>query len=828
MMGIKWKMQLKLPLGVLLLFFIGIRLSAQNKGLSAGSPFTGKTYDLAWIRPSPDSKYISFQKNYESGADTLVLVSATIPGRIIFQTAGVYPNLLHYSKNGYLFMTGSGTVKYLKLPLLRPQVWEGVTKAFFLEKDNGFVLLQKGILRIYDEEAHVVEEIKEVTTIEQREDQLFYIQKRGNSYVLVQWSSLLKQLVYTASSPKITLDFYEGQRFIVHETDPVTGEVAVNHIDIGAGTTSPLLNDKSLSFKNVAAVSESQPGNYFMTMTASAPVVQKSAVDIWYGNDNDLGKKFQNGLSLKYYLWEPAQDRVTPLEDVRFTKHVDPGNERFLLALNPSLHQDYTKERIPYELWRYDLVQGKYDLLGTTGVYCMMDPKGKYLLSYDYTDWVLFSLDTKEKRIIKADPDARPYFDEKGERIVFAGAGTINEYDIYDNTMEVIPLPEGFEASVLNGTRTRLGAESRFSTDWFDGSCPLLIKITHPETMEQAVGVYHKNKFRLLYKPSAEYVNLAAAMPDGRSFLYVKSNYNRPPVLMLNRKGNEKELFRSNPADTRSALVRMEKKIYKNSRGVPLQSLLFYPSHYDPQKKYPMITGIYELLRNQSNRYLRDGFASRIEGMNIRYYLERGYFIYLPDIVYDGRGPGRSALDCVESALDALKDMPSVDMQKVGLMGHSHGGYETNFIATQSRRFAAYVGGAGNSDLVRSYHSFNYNFVSPFYWQFEEQQYRMFKPFAEDKNLYTDNSPVYHAEKVSSPILLWAGTKDENIAWDQTMEFYLGLRRNGKKVVALFYRGDGHNLLNTANREDLFIRISDWFGYHLKGLEKDWIREGEN
>ena len=177
----------------------------------------------------------------------------------------------------------------------------------------------------------------------------------------------------------------------------------------------------------------------------------------------------------------------------------------------------------------------------------------------------------------------------------------------------------------------------------------------------------------------------------------------------------------------------------------------------------------------------------------------------------------------MESAVYALKSQKNIDFAKLGLAGHSHGGYEANFIATQSRLFAAYVGGAGNSDLVRSYHSFNYDYTSPFYWQFEEQQYRLFKPFAEDKNLYIDNSPVYHAEKVTQPILLWTGTNDQNIYWEQTMEYYLALRRNNKKVIALFYDKEGHSFNKRENREDLFVRISDWFEYHLKGIRKDWI-----
>lgn len=819
-------MDIRLRIGTWLLPLLLFSAVLGVKGQLTESAFKERTYDLSWLRSSPNGKYISFQKNYESSSDTLALVAANGHGNIIYQTAGVYPNLLEYSAKGYLFITGPNSVRYLKLPSLKPWVWEGITKAIFLRNENKFAILQKGVLRIYGEEAQLLDKIADVSSVEQKQGQLFYLQEGPSSKTLVRWTKQSKQNVYTSEVSKVALDFFNGRTYLVHETDPVGGNVVLKYIAPGEGTVIPMETPRDLQLKTISAVSELAPGKFFITVTVYERPVKKSDVDIWYANDGDLAKKFQNGLSLSYFIWQPAQNELKELADTRFTRHLDPGNGRYLLALDPAQYQEYIRERIPIQLWRYDLEQHTYEELGVTGITCFIDPGGRYLLSHNGKDWVLFEVGTKVKKHISAASGSRPYFDEKGEKILFAGAGHITEYSIPENSMHITQIPKGFEATVLNGIKSKVGAESRFSVDYYDGSRPVLLKITNPETVEETLGEYRQGQFRLLYKPSGDYVNLGTPAPSGHSVLYLKSNYNSPPVLMINTKGREKELFRSNPADTAAAAVRMEKKQFRNSAGVPLQALLYYPTRFDPAKKYPMIVGIYELMRNQRNRYLRDGFSSRVEGLNIRYYLDRGYFVLLPDIVYDERGPGRSALDCVEMALDALAGISAVDFKKVGLIGHSHGGYQTNFIATQSKRFAAYVAGAGNSDLVRSYHSFNYNFVSPFYWQFEEQQYRMFKPFAADKNLYIDNSPIYHAEKVSSPILLWAGTKDENIAWDQTMEFYLGLRRNRKQVITLFYKGDGHSLMNKTNREDLFVRIADWFGYHLKGNSAEWIERG--
>ena len=445
----------------------------------------------------------------------------------------------------------------------------------------------------------------------------------------------------------------------------------------------------------------------------------------------------------------------------------------------------------------------------------------------------MYNVLTKQKRVlhevksnagwtVKGKDLPKPYFDENGRSILFDGKDEMYQYTIDEDLVKKIKIPRGFRGIITNGKSSQVGMGLRFKQNYYNSKKPLIIKLIQDETSEQGVGVFKNGKFSILLEPSNVMITIAKSTDNPKKSIYTKSNYNLPPTLIINDHAHEKIIFRSNPSDQKSSTYRMEKIFYKNSKGLSLTGLLYYPSQYNSQNKYPLIVGIYELMRNQSNRYLMDGFSGIVEGMNIRYYLDRGYFIYLPDIKYDSRGPGRSALDCVESSLDALGQISAIDFGKFGLIGHSHGGYETNFIATQSKKFAAYVSGAGNSDLVRSYHSYNYNFKSPFYWQFEEQQYRMYKPFAADKNLYIDNSPIYHAEKVSSPVLLWAGTRDENIAWDQSMEFYLGLRRNNRKVAALFYKDEGHSFGNKKNREDLFIRISDWFDYHLKGIKNEW------
>lgn len=97
--------------------------------------------------------------------------------------------------------------------------------------------------------------------------------------------------------------------------------------------------------------------------------------------------------------------------------------------------------------------------------------------------------------------------------------------------------------------------------------------------------------------------------------------------------------------------------------------------------------------------------------------------------------------------IDQLKAHPNINQKKVGLTGHLTGDYETNFIATKSDRFAAYISGASVSNIVRSYFSYNTHFNIMNYVRFENGQFEMNVPFSENKELYFKNNPIDEVEK---------------------------------------------------------------------------------
>ncbi|MBW4362015.1 alpha/beta hydrolase family protein [Flavobacterium taihuense] len=94
----------------------------------------------------------------------------------------------------------------------------------------------------------------------------------------------------------------------------------------------------------------------------------------------------------------------------------------------------------------------------------------------------------------------------------------------------------------------------------------------------------------------------------------------------------------------------------------------------------------------------------------------------------------------------------------------------------------------------------------------------------DDTDSYLKNSPVLQAANVHTPLLSWTGAEDRHVNYYQSIEFYLALRRLGKKHTMLIYPGDGHALMDGSNQKDLTQRTEEWFGYYLKNETlKSWM-----
>src|SRR4030095_5562633 len=164
-----------------------------------------------------------------------------------------------------------------------------------------------------------------------------------------------------------------------------------------------------------------------------------------------------------------------------------------------------------------------------------------------------------------------------------------------------------------------------------------------------------------------------------------------PAVYATNTFADAKIVVATNPQQKKFYWGKSELISYTNKNGKKMQGALFYPANYEPGKKYPMITYIYEILSNTVHGYTNPGQRSAYNTTN---YTSSGYFVFRPDIVYEINDPGMSAVNCVVPAVQEVLKTGMIDQDKVGLMGHSWGAYQTSFILTQTKLFKAAIAGA--------------------------------------------------------------------------------------------------------------------------------------
>lgn len=303
------------------------------------------------------------------------------------------------------------------------------------------------------------------------------------------------------------------------------------------------------------------------------------------------------------------------------------------------------------------------------------------------------------------------------------------------------------------------------------------------------------------------------------NYIFLEEDFETPPSIHFksDKLPTATKLYQSNLHYSKYNWGKSELLTYKNNKGDEMQAALFYPSGFHKGKKYPMIVYIYSRLSQKIHEYNNPTMYQYI-GFQPTNYTNEGYIVLMPDIKYEVGTPGKNIVDCVVSAVNNAIEKGSVDSKRIGLIGHSYGGYETGYLLTQTSIFAAAVAGSAVNDLLSSYLSLNIETGAKMDWRFESQQYRIgMSPF-ENLNAYLENSSITGASNISTPLLSWAGKKDMNVDWRQSVELHLALRRLKKKNTFLVYPNQGHILTDRIAQFDLSMRIKNWFDHFLKGV----------
>ncbi|HEV2987813.1 MAG TPA: prolyl oligopeptidase family serine peptidase [Candidatus Angelobacter sp.] len=472
-------------------------------------------------------------------------------------------------------------------------------------------------------------------------------------------------------------------------------------------------------------------------------------------------------------------------------------------------------------------------------------PSGKYVLYFNDQHWITVSVPGAVTTVLNPKEQVkfwREDFDQPATPPPHGVASwtkdgkyvlIYDEFDVWRMTpdgSEAINLTQGvgrknhliFRHVNVNPDRTDPDAK------WIDPGQPLLLRAEDKETRDTGfyrVRIDGKEPPQKLLMDAKSFSSPVKAK-DADVLLLTASSFEQFPDLQVTDSSFKKlnQVSNANPQKSQFLWGTAELIHYRNADGVPLKGILYKPENFDPKKKYPLLVYIYEKLSQNLHNFVEPRPSHTIIPS---YYVSNGYLVLEPDIVYTIGQPGQSALKCVLPAIDAVIAGGFVDEKAVGIQGHSWGGYQIAYMITQTNRFRAAAAGAPVANMTSAYDGIRWGPGIPRQFQYEHSQSRIGGNLWQVPLRYIENSPLFVADRVNTPLLMIHNDADDAVPWYQGIEYFLALRRLGKEVYMFSYNGEPHGLRRRANQKDYSVRLQQFFDHYLKGdATPEWMEKG--
>jgi len=574
------------------------------------------------------------------------------------------------------------------------------------------------------------------------------------------------------------------------------------------------------------------------TMTAKKPAADEklAAVDIWHWKDTEIQPRqkltFSQDKEASYLsVWNMDNNRFYQLSKEITPDALLTGNQQYAVTstnkkYKPAFREDYADFYLVNTKTGEEKLLYEKSLAGfNTGP--RTSPDGKYLFYFKDRNWWTYHVasgqNTNITQNIKTDfQDTRD--DHPATRPpVGSGGWTKNDNEIllYDEYNVWAVKPDGSSSRKLTqGEKEEIVFRVNrvdFEDPFIDDSKPIYFSAYGDKSKKTGYYKFENGKFTKLIFEDLSVGRLTKAK-EANAFLYVKQDYNVSPELYAGDNfSNDKKVTGTNLQQQNYYWGKSQLVSFTNAKGKKMQGALFYPANYEAGKQYPMIVYIYELLSNTVHGYTAPSVRSAYNTTN---FTTNGYFVFRPDIVYETNDPGMSAVNCVVPAVKEVLKTGMIDKDKVGLMGHSWGAYQTAFLVTQTDIFKAASAGAPLTDLISMSLSIYWNSGTPDQKIFETSQGRFDGPWYERTEAHIRNSPMFNASKIKAPLLVAFGDKDGAVDWHQGIEMYGTMRRMEKP-------DENHGLAKKENQVDYQKRQREWFDHYLLGKPAEkWITEG--
>jgi dipeptidyl aminopeptidase/acylaminoacyl peptidase len=299
---------------------------------------------------------------------------------------------------------------------------------------------------------------------------------------------------------------------------------------------------------------------------------------------------------------------------------------------------------------------------------------------------------------------------------------------------------------------------------------------------------------------------------DGGRAATIVEDFAHAPTIMAGPVAHMRAITHDNDA---SAVALNVKSVTWHSDGFGVQGWLVGPKDEEPGKRYPMIVQVHGGPSSAVTPYF--GRDDELE-TPARLWATRGYYVFFPNARGSyGQGEkftranirdfGGGDLRDILAGVDAVLKESPVDENRIGIFGHSYGGFMTMWAVTHTQRFKAAVAGAGIANWI-SYYGENGidQWMIPF---FGASVY-------DDPAIYRAASPIESIKQARTPTLIYVGERDVECPAPQSFEFWHALNALGVPTKLVVYPGAGHWFHAPDQVADLRRREAEWFETYLK------------
>jgi dipeptidyl aminopeptidase/acylaminoacyl peptidase len=594
-------------------------------------------------------------------------------------------------------------------------------------------------------------------------------------------------------------------------------------------------------------------------------IKEMAAVDVWnykdqYLQPRQLKSSFEDLYKINIeFAYDLINDRIIVLTKENESISNSNPNKYLLIHSRYSADSYYNAKHLP-SLDIISIGKGNRQNILEKGVndflFEHISPDEKFVIWYNLDEKSWFSFDTATGKIFNlSNFVSAPFFDEEALNIGRNGTWDFaswitsensvllyDRYDIWkvslDNTNPPINLTSGFgrKNRVILTVETNEDESRTLSQD--------AEVIISGYSLENKTGGYFRGRLNNLQMNRLQLgqYSVNSRMPigfygkapgriikskDAKSCLIERETAESSPNVYLTKDFNTYKSISNFHPENKYNWMKAELVTWKMLDGKVSQGILYKPGNFNPSFKYPVIFNYYEKRSDELYEFIKPQYSPN--NINIPAFVDNGYLVFIPDIYSNPGKNGEGSYNAIESAARYLIKLPYVDSTKLGLQGHSYGGWQTNYMITHSKRFAAACEAAGQSDQISGYGQLvggTGSRADHYEINLQGSPYGVgITPWTR-KDLYINNSPVFKINEISTPLLMMHNKNDGAVPFEQAVEMFTDMKRAGKKVWMLQYDNQGHSLVGKAAL-DYHLRMLQFFDHYLKGKPAPiWMTKG--